>query len=157
MCVRDYSYACIYTQGLGTPTASQHNVFDSENLSQFHIVLIHLTQAGFEPIFWIFWSWIRCSTNWATPSPTEPPCLPQVPMMDKFFERHVCSTGQECTSSKTPIGQITGSCHVDWTFVFCKKKNPQWAWQSVHFISWLFPGVMLSVVIVWCCIVAIGQ
>ena len=30
MCVCDHSYACIYTRGLGTPTASQHSIFDSE-------------------------------------------------------------------------------------------------------------------------------
>ena len=30
MCVRDQSYACVYTQGLGTPTASQHNLLDWE-------------------------------------------------------------------------------------------------------------------------------
>ena len=31
-CVRDHSYACvyIYTWGLGTPTVSQHNIFDSD-------------------------------------------------------------------------------------------------------------------------------
>ena len=29
-CVRDHSYAWAYTQGLGTPTASQRNIFDSE-------------------------------------------------------------------------------------------------------------------------------
>ena len=29
-CVRDHSCVCAYTQGLGTLTASQHNVFDSE-------------------------------------------------------------------------------------------------------------------------------
>ena len=34
-CVRDHSYACVFTQGLGTPTTSQHNIFDSENLSHF--------------------------------------------------------------------------------------------------------------------------
>ena len=33
-CVHDHSYACIYTQGLGTLTSSQHNILDSENLSQ---------------------------------------------------------------------------------------------------------------------------
>ena len=33
-CVRDHSYACIFTQVLGTPTASQHNIFDLEKLSQ---------------------------------------------------------------------------------------------------------------------------
>ena len=26
MCIRDHSYACVYTQGLGTPTVSQHNI-----------------------------------------------------------------------------------------------------------------------------------
>ena len=31
-CVQDYSYACVYTRGLGTPTASQHNIFDSVKL-----------------------------------------------------------------------------------------------------------------------------
>ena len=28
-CVRNHSYACAYTRGLGIPTASQHNIFDS--------------------------------------------------------------------------------------------------------------------------------
>ena len=30
---RDDSYVCVYTQGLGKPTASQHNMFDSKKLS----------------------------------------------------------------------------------------------------------------------------
>ena len=61
-CVRDYSYACVFTRGLGTPTASQHNVLDLEKLSQFVIVL--LTLAGFEPpFFWIFGSRIQRSTH----------------------------------------------------------------------------------------------
>ena len=34
-CVRDHSCACAYTQGLGTPTASQHNICDSEKLTNF--------------------------------------------------------------------------------------------------------------------------
>ena len=34
-CVRDYSYARVYTRGLGTPIASQHNIFDSENSHKF--------------------------------------------------------------------------------------------------------------------------
>ena len=38
------SYACVYTQGLGTPTASQHNLFDSEKLKVFLVLL-----TGFEP------------------------------------------------------------------------------------------------------------
>ena len=46
--VRDHSYPCVYTRELGTPTASQRNIFDSEQLSQ--IVLVLLT--GFEP--WVF-------------------------------------------------------------------------------------------------------
>ena len=45
-CVHDQSYACVYTQGLGRPTMSQHNILDSEKLSQFFIVL--LTGPGFE-------------------------------------------------------------------------------------------------------------
>ena len=32
-CVPAHSFACEYTRGLGTPTASQHNKFDSEKLS----------------------------------------------------------------------------------------------------------------------------
>ena len=44
MRVLDHSYACVYTWGLGTPTASQHNIFDSEKLSQICIVL--LTQSS---------------------------------------------------------------------------------------------------------------
>ena len=32
-CVLDHSGACVYILGLGTPTASQHNIFDSEKLT----------------------------------------------------------------------------------------------------------------------------
>ena len=32
MCIRDHSYVCVYTQGL---IGRQHNIFDSEKLSQF--------------------------------------------------------------------------------------------------------------------------
>ena len=32
-CVRDHSYACVYARGLGTPTTSPHNIFDSEKLT----------------------------------------------------------------------------------------------------------------------------
>ena len=35
MCVHGLSYACVYTWGLGTPTASRHNIFDSEKLTFF--------------------------------------------------------------------------------------------------------------------------
>ena len=35
-CVRDYSYACVYTRGLiGTSTASRHNIIDSKKLTHF--------------------------------------------------------------------------------------------------------------------------
>ena len=42
-CVRDHSYACVYTPGgwLGTPTVSQHNICDSEKLSQIFIGTLH--------------------------------------------------------------------------------------------------------------------
>ena len=63
-CVPDHSYACVYTRGLGMST-SQHNIFDSEKLSQVCLVL--LTQTGFEPR--VFGSRARRSTHWATPSP----------------------------------------------------------------------------------------
>ena len=33
-CLRDHSCACVYTWGLGTPTASQH-IFDSEKFTNF--------------------------------------------------------------------------------------------------------------------------
>ena len=66
-CVRNHSYACvciiIYKRGLGTPTASQHNIFDLEKLSQSFLVLL----TGFE--LRVFGSWVRCCTQWASPSP----------------------------------------------------------------------------------------
>ena len=34
-CICDYSCVYAYTLGLGTPTASQHNIFDSEKLTIF--------------------------------------------------------------------------------------------------------------------------
>ena len=34
-CVRDHSYACVYSWGLDTPTVNQHNTFDSEKLTSF--------------------------------------------------------------------------------------------------------------------------
>ena len=34
-CIHDHSCACVYTWGLGTPAASQHNIFDSEKLTLF--------------------------------------------------------------------------------------------------------------------------
>ena len=35
LCVCDHSCACVYTQELGTPTGSQHNIFDKNNLIIF--------------------------------------------------------------------------------------------------------------------------
>ena len=45
MCVRGLSYVCVYTWGLDTPTASQHNLFDWEKLKMFLVLL-----TGFEPL-----------------------------------------------------------------------------------------------------------
>ena len=56
-CIRDHSYACVYTLGLGTPTMNQHNIFDSEKLSLIFLVLL----IGFQPR--VFGSWVRRSTN----------------------------------------------------------------------------------------------
>ena len=39
MCIHDHFYVCVYTQGLGTPTASQHNIFDSGKLSHIFLLL----------------------------------------------------------------------------------------------------------------------
>ena len=48
-CVSDHLYACVYTRGLGTPTTSQHNIFDSKKtLSQIFLVL--LTGPGFSEL-----------------------------------------------------------------------------------------------------------
>ena len=48
-CVRDHSYACMYTQGLGTPRLRcQHNIFDSEKLISVFLVL----QMAFELGWW---------------------------------------------------------------------------------------------------------
>ena len=33
--IRDRYNECVYTRGLGTPTTSQHNIFDLEKLSDF--------------------------------------------------------------------------------------------------------------------------
>ena len=64
--VRTWSFLCVRIHaGLGTPTVSQHTIFDSEKLSQ--IVLVLLTQTGFEPP--VFGYRVRRCTNWATPSP----------------------------------------------------------------------------------------
>ena len=43
--LHDHSYECVYTQGLGTPTVSQHNISDSTKLLQFFLVLL----MGFKP------------------------------------------------------------------------------------------------------------
>ena len=56
-CVRDHSYACVYTRGLGTPTTRQHNIFDSEKLQQLLLVVL----TGFEPR--VSASRFRCSSN----------------------------------------------------------------------------------------------
>ena len=58
------SYACVYTQGWGTPTTSQHNILTWKN-SQIVLVL----QTGFEPLAMeSVRSRGQRSTNWATTS-----------------------------------------------------------------------------------------
>ena len=59
MCVRDQSYACVYTRELGTPTTSPQNIFDSEKLTSFHVLLTGLEQG--HGVRWIV-SPIRRST-----------------------------------------------------------------------------------------------
>ena len=56
-CLCGHSYACIYTQGCGTPTASQNNIFDLES----RVFLVLLMQTVFEPQ--VFRSRIRRSAN----------------------------------------------------------------------------------------------
>ena len=34
-CVPGHSYTCVYTREFGTPTANQHNIFDSEKIALF--------------------------------------------------------------------------------------------------------------------------
>ena len=51
MCVCDHSYACVYTKGLDTQTVSQHNISDSEKVSQIFLVLL----TGIEPRVFGFW------------------------------------------------------------------------------------------------------
>ena len=45
MCVRDHSYGCVYTRGLGPPTASLHNIFDFGKTVKKILAL----RTGFEP------------------------------------------------------------------------------------------------------------
>ena len=56
------SYASVYTRGLGTPTASQHYLFDLEKLKVFLVLL-----TGFKPL--TFGSPVQCSNHSANPSP----------------------------------------------------------------------------------------
>ena len=52
-CVRDHSYACVYIRGLGTPTTSQHKIFDSEKLTQIFLVLLGADRAGIRTSVWV--------------------------------------------------------------------------------------------------------
>ena len=58
-CVSGHSSACIYTQGLGTPTASQNNIFDSEKLFVWSRWGSNLRSSDLE----------SDTSNWATLSP----------------------------------------------------------------------------------------
>ena len=61
MCVREHSYACVYTWGLGTSTTSQHNILTWKH-SNFSCAPGKVRTCG-------LWISSRCSTNWATPLP----------------------------------------------------------------------------------------
>ena len=61
--VHGVSYACVYTRGLGTPTASQHNFFGLERLK----VILHVLLVGFEPS--TFGPPFQRSNHGANPSP----------------------------------------------------------------------------------------
>ena len=61
MCACDQYFACVYTQGLGTPSASQHKIFDSEKLTSFSSAPGGVRISG---------SWVRHSTFYVhTPAP----------------------------------------------------------------------------------------
>ena len=55
-CVRDHSYASVYTRSVGTPTV-QYYIFDSKNSQMFFVLLM-----GFE-VTDVRESRVRCSTN----------------------------------------------------------------------------------------------
>ena len=44
--VRDHSYACMHTKGLGTPTVSQHNIVDLEKLIKFFLCFWRISNLG---------------------------------------------------------------------------------------------------------------
>ena len=71
--VRTWSFLCVrilYTRGLGTPTASQHNIFDSKKIT---IVYCASNAGGVRTSgLWIARSRVRRSTNSATPLPRSP-------------------------------------------------------------------------------------
>ena len=62
-CKCDHLYACVYTWGLDTPTASQHNIFDWEKITSFSCAPDRVQTQVME--FIGSWDWQR-STNWAT-------------------------------------------------------------------------------------------
>ena len=65
-CVHDYSHAYMYIRGL-RHRLRVSTFLTRKNCHKFFLVLC-VRQAEFEPLTtWIFGSWIRCSTNWATP------------------------------------------------------------------------------------------
>ena len=65
MCVRDHFYVCVYSRGLGTPTASQRNSFDSEKLTHFFFLLYSGRRRG---------SNLGSLDLESDAQPTEPPC-----------------------------------------------------------------------------------
>ena len=62
MCVRDHFCVCVYTRGLGTPTVSQHNMFDSEYSFSFSWAPDGIRTRVMHGIGTL----VRRSTHWAT-------------------------------------------------------------------------------------------
>ena len=70
MSIWDHSYACVYTQGLVSPTVSQQNIFHSEKLTNFSCAPDRFRTQ----VTYVIESGVQRSTNWATLSPTQLLC-----------------------------------------------------------------------------------
>ena len=64
--VRMWSFLCVHITHGGWSHRQQLSTFFSQKNSQMFLVL----RVGFE--LWVFWSWVWCSTNWATQPPHTP-------------------------------------------------------------------------------------
>ena len=96
--VRDHYYACVYTLGLGTPTTSQHNIFDSEKTLTNVLVLLK----GFRTTA----LWISSPTFYQLSLPVTPALVSET-----FQVKHRRSVSKQRESlvftrkRKAPVGQ----------------------------------------------------